>query len=166
MRQMVDLHAHYGSSILGVEAIPMEHSGAYGIVEGRPVADRLLKLDGIIEKPAPHLAPSNMAVVGRYILTPSIFRHLREIAPGAGGELQLTDGIAQLMRSEAVLSYQFEGRRFDCGTKQGYMQATVEFALRHPEVADEFRRFLGQLPMNSPTHPAIAAATAAAQDSA
>ncbi len=146
MRQMVDLHAHYGSSIIGVEAIPMEQASAYGIVEGRPVADRLLKLDGIIEKPAPQQAPSNMAVVGRYILTPSIFRHLREITPGAGGELQLTDGIARLMRSEAVLSYQFEGRRFDCGTKQGYLQATVEFALRHPEVAEEFRRFLAQLP--------------------
>jgi UTP--glucose-1-phosphate uridylyltransferase len=146
MRQMVDLHAHYGSSILGVEAIPIEHTGAYGIVEGRPVADRLLKLDGIIEKPTPQQAPSNMAVVGRYILTASIFRHLREIAPGAGGELQLTDGIAQLMKSEAVLSYQFDGRRFDCGTKQGYLQATVEFALRHPEVADEFRRYLAQLP--------------------
>ncbi len=156
MRQMVELHAHYGSSILGVEAIPMEQSGAYGIVEGRPVADRLLKLDGIIEKPSPQQAPSNMAVVGRYILTPSIFRHLREIAPGAGGELQLTDGIAQLMKSEAVLSYQFEGRRFDCGTKQGYLQATVEFALRHPEVADEFRRFLAHLPAAAATIPAPA----------
>ena len=152
MRQMVDLHAHYGSSVIGVEAIPMEQSGAYGIVEGRPVADRLLKLDGIVEKPSPQ-APSNMAVVGRYILTPSIFRHLREITPGAGGELQLTDGIARLMQSEAVLSYQFDGRRFDCGTKQGYLQATVEFALRHPEVAEEFRRFLAQLPLASATPP-------------
>lgn len=145
MRQMVDLHSHYGSSIIGVEAVPMEKSSAYGIVEGRPVADRLLKLDGIVEKPAPHEAPSNMAVVGRYILTPSVFRHLRELKPGAGGELQLTDGIAQLMRSEAVLSYQFEGKRYDCGTKQGYLQATVGFALRHPEVGDEFKEFLMQM---------------------
>ncbi len=145
MKQMVDLHEHYGSSIIGVEAIPMEQSSSYGIVEGRPVADRLLKLDGIVEKPAPEDAPSNMGVVGRYILTPSIFRHLRALKPGAGGELQLTDGIAQLMKSEAVLSYQFEGKRYDCGTKQGYLQATVEFALRHPEVADEFREFLAQL---------------------
>ncbi len=145
MKQMVDLHTHYGSSIIGVEAIPMEQSSSYGIVEGRPVADRLLKLDGIVEKPAPEDAPSNMGVVGRYILTPSIFRHLRALKPGAGGELQLTDGIAQLMKSEAVMSYQFEGKRYDCGTKQGYLQATVEFALRHPEVADEFREFLVQL---------------------
>lgn len=145
MKQMVDLHAHYGSSIIGVEAIPMEQSSSYGIVEGRPVADRLLKLDGIVEKPEPEYAPSNMGVVGRYILTPSIFRHLRELKPGAGGELQLTDGIAQLMKSEAVLSYQFIGKRYDCGTKQGYLQATVEFALKHPEVADEFRDFLMHL---------------------
>jgi UTP--glucose-1-phosphate uridylyltransferase len=142
MKQMVDLHTHYGSSIIGVEAIPMEQSSSYGIVEGRPVADRLLKLDGIVEKPAPEHAPSNMGVVGRYILTPSIFQHLKQLTPGAGGELQLTDGIAQLMKSEAVLSYQFIGKRYDCGTKQGYLQATVEFALKHPEVAEEFRNFL------------------------
>lgn len=145
MKQMVDLHQHYGSSIIGVEAIPLEQSSAYGIVEGRPVADRLLKLDGIIEKPAPQNAPSNIGVVGRYILTPSIFRHLRRLKPGAGGELQLTDAIAQLIQSEAVMSYQFIGKRYDCGTKQGYLQATVEFALKHPEVADEFRDFLQQL---------------------
>jgi UTP--glucose-1-phosphate uridylyltransferase len=147
MKQMVDLHRHYGSSIIGVEAIPLEQSSAYGIVEGRPVADRLLKLDGIVEKPAPQDAPSNIGVVGRYILTPSIFRHLRKLTPGAGGELQLTDAIAQLIRSEAVLSYQFIGRRYDCGTKQGYLQATVEFALKHPEVAAEFRAFLRQQPL-------------------
>jgi UTP--glucose-1-phosphate uridylyltransferase len=147
MKQMVDLHRHYGSSIIGVEAIPLEQSSAYGIVEGRPVADRLLKLDGIVEKPAPQNAPSNIGVVGRYILTPSIFRHLHKLTPGAGGELQLTDAIAQLIRSEAVLSYQFIGKRYDCGTKQGYLQATVEFALKHPEVADEFRQFLRKQPL-------------------
>lgn len=154
MKQMVDLHTHYGSSIIGVEAIPMEQSSSYGIVEGRPVADRLLKLDGIVEKPEPAHAPSNMGVVGRYILTPSIFRHLREIRPGAGGELQLTDGIAQLMKSEAVLSYQFIGKRYDCGTKQGYLQATVEFALKHPEVAGEFRDFLLHLSLQGVAPPA------------
>lgn len=159
MKQMVDLHAHYGSSIIGVEAIPLEQSSSYGIVEGRPVADRLLKLDGIVEKPAPEHAPSNMGVVGRYILTPSIFRHLRAVKPGAGGELQLTDGIAQLMQSEAVLSYQFEGKRYDCGTKQGYLQATVEFALRHPEVAEEFREFLQQRSLRGLERPAVQQAT-------
>ncbi len=147
MKQMTDLHAHYGSSIIGVEAIPIEQSPAYGIVEGTPIADRLWKLHGIVEKPLPGDAPSNMAVVGRYILTPSIFRHLKSLRPGAGGEIQLTDGIAQLMSSEALLSYQFKGKRYDCGTKQGYLQASVEFALRHPEVGTEFRAFLRSLPV-------------------
>ena len=88
-----------------------------------------------------------MGVVGRYILTPAIFRHLHELEPGAGGELQLTDAIAQLMQSEALLSYQFIGKRYDCGSKQGYLQATVELALRHPEVCEEFRDFLQRLPL-------------------
>jgi len=147
MRQMTDLHDHYGCSIIGVESIRPEQSSAYGVIHGTPVADRVQKLEGIIEKPAPDRAPSNMGVVGRYILTPSIFRHLHRLRPGAGGELQLTDGIAQLLSSEAVLSYQFEGKRHDCGTKQGYLQATVEFALRHPEVVAEFRDFLRSLPL-------------------
>ncbi len=150
MQQMVTLHAHYGSSLIGVETIAVEQSRAYGIVEGHPVADRLLKLHGIVEKPAPEDAPSNMGVVGRYILTPAIFRHLHELEPGAGGELQLTDAIAQLMKNEALLSYQFDGRRYDCGSKQGYLQATVELALRHPEVGTEFRDFLQRLPLHAP----------------
>lgn len=145
MQQMVSLHTHYGSSIIGVEAIEPERSSAYGIVAGTAFAKRLLKLDEIVEKPAAEDAPSNMGVVGRYILTPSIFRHLKAIQPGAGGELQLTDAIASLLQSEAVLSYQFEGTRYDCGTKQGYLQATVKFALKHPEVKDEFQSFLQQI---------------------
>ncbi len=102
-----------------------------------------------------------MGVVGRYILTPSIFRHLHALRPGAGGELQLTDAIAQLLASEAVLSHQFEGKRYDCGTKQGYLQATVEFALRHPEVADEFRHFLRSLPLWDEVSPGMNSAAAA-----
>ena len=161
MRQMTEMHDHYGCSIVGVEAIRPEQSSAYGIIRGTPVAERLLKLEGIVEKPAPDRAPSNMGVVGRYILTPSIFRHLHALRPGAGGELQLTDAIAQLLCSEAVLSYQFRGKRYDCGTKQGYLQATAEFALRHPEVADEFRQFLQCLPLwDDVAHP-MASATAA-----
>ena len=148
LQQMVELHAHYGSSLIGVETIPVEQSRSYGIVEGHPVADRLLKLHGIVEKPAPEDAPSNMGVVGRYILTPAIFRHLHALEPGAGGELQLTDAIAQLMQSEALLSYQFIGKRYDCGSKQGYLQATVELALRHPEVSVAFREFLRRLPLH------------------
>lgn len=160
MRQMVELHAHYGTSIIGVEAISPEQSRSYGVVAGTAFDSRLLKLHGIVEKPAPEKAPSNMGVVGRYVLTPSIFRHLRNIKPGAGGELQLTDGIASLLQQEAVLSYQFEGVRYDCGSKQGYLQATVQFALRHPEVSEEFRAFLQSTSLDKPmelTPPASAA---------
>ena len=146
MRQMTEMYGHYGCSIIGVEAIRPEQSNAYGVIRGTPVAERLLKLEAIVEKPLPADAPSNMGVVGRYLLTPSIFRHLHALQPGAGGELQLTDAIAALLTSEAVLSYQFDGKRHDCGTKQGYLEATVTLALRHPEVADEFRRFLRSLP--------------------
>jgi UTP--glucose-1-phosphate uridylyltransferase len=146
MRQMTEMYGHYGCSIIGVEAIRPEQSNAYGVIRGTPVAERLLKLEAIVEKPLPANAPSNMGVVGRYLLTPSIFRHLHALQPGAGGELQLTDAIAALLTSEAVLSYQFDGKRHDCGTKQGYLEATVTLALRHPEVADEFRRFLRSLP--------------------
>ncbi|MDO8301342.1 UTP--glucose-1-phosphate uridylyltransferase GalU [Lacisediminimonas sp.] len=145
LKQMVDLHAHYGSSIIGVESIRPEQSRSYGVVAGKSIAEGLLKLHDIVEKPAPADAPSDMGVVGRYIMTSSIFRHLREMPPGAGGELQLTDGIARLLRQEAVLSYRFEGKRYDCGSKQGYLQATVELALRHPEVREEFRQYLLQM---------------------
>ena len=145
MRQMTELHAHYGSSIIGVESITPEQSRAYGVVAGTPFGERLLKLHGIVEKPLPEKAPSSMGVVGRYILTSSIFKHLHNLQPGAGGELQLTDGIAALLQQEAVLSYQFHGTRYDCGSKQGYLQATVQFALKHPEVSEEFRAFLSNM---------------------
>ena len=147
MQQMTELHRHYGCSIIGVEAIRPEQARAYGVISGTSIAERVRKLDGIVEKPAPEKAPSNMGVVGRYVLTPSIFRHLHALHPGAGGELQLTDAIAQLLASEAVLSWQFEGKRHDCGTRQGYLQATVEFALRHPEVGEQFHQFLCALPL-------------------
>ncbi len=155
IRQMIAMHEHYGCSVVGVEAIRPEQSSAYGVISGTPVAERILKLDGIVEKPAPEEAPSDMGVVGRYLLTPSIFRHLHALRPGAGGELQLTDAIAQLLQSEAVLSCQFSGKRYDCGTKQGYLQATVEFALQHPEVAEEFLGFLRGLPALHTTEAAL-----------
>ena len=147
MRQMTELHAHYGSSIIGVEAIQPEQSSSYGVVAGTAFAERLLKLTGIVEKPMPEQVPSNMGVVGRYILTPSIFRHLHRLQPGSGGELQLTDAIAGLLKAEALLSYEFDGTRYDCGTKQGYLQATVQFGLKHPELRDEFLHFLENLPL-------------------
>ena len=142
MRQMAQLYAEHGHSILGVEAISPAQSRSYGVVAGEPFGDRLLKLNAIVEKPAPENAPSNLGVVGRYVLTPSIFKHLNELQPGAGGELQLTDAIAALLKEEPVLAYQFDGVRYDCGSKQGFLQATVEFALKHPQVRDEFRSYL------------------------
>ena len=154
MRQMAELHAQYGSSIIGVEAITPAQSRSYGVVAGTPFDDRLLKLHGIVEKPAPENAPSNLGVVGRYILTPAIFKHLNNLQPGAGGELQLTDAIASLLAQENVLAYQFEGIRYDCGSKQGYLQATVEFALKHPEVRDEFRSYLQSRADRQHTHSA------------
>ncbi|AEK61828.1 UTP--glucose-1-phosphate uridylyltransferase [Collimonas fungivorans Ter331] len=142
MRQMTDLYADYGSSIIGVEAIAPVQSRSYGVVAGTAAGDRLHKLHGIVEKPAPEEAPSNLGVVGRYILNPSIFDHLHTLQPGSGGELQLTDGIASLLAQEEVMAYQFEGTRYDCGSKLGYLQASVKFALKHPEVKEEFREFL------------------------
>lgn len=145
--QMAAQHLHHGSSIIGVETIARDQSRSYGVVAGTGHADRLVKLNGIVEKPAPEKAPSTLGVVGRYILTPSIFKHLHQLQPGAGGELQLTDAIASLLKEERVLAFQYEGIRYDCGSKLGYLQATVQFALRHPEVRDEFRRFLQHLPV-------------------
>ena len=151
MRQMTELYAQYGSSIIGVEAITPEQSISYGVVSGTRLDDVLLKLNGIVEKPAPEDAPSNLGVVGRYVLNPSIFQYLRDLRPGSGGELQLTDGIAAMLTEEQVLAYQFEGIRYDCGSKQGYLQATVEFALKHPEVGKEFHQFLQNLQIFKPS---------------
>ena len=151
MRQMTQLYAEHGHSILGVEAILPAQSRSYGVVAGEPFGERLLKLNAIVEKPKPENAPSNLGVVGRYVLTPSIFKHLNQLQPGAGGELQLTDAIAALLKEESVLAYRFDGVRYDCGSKQGYLQATVEFALKHPEVADEFRSYLASLAQRLPS---------------
>jgi len=145
LRQMADLYSLHGRSIVGVEAIEKKDSRSYGVIAGSAFGERLIRLDRIVEKPAPENAPSSLGVVGRYILTPTIFKHLHNLKPGAGGELQLTDAIASLIAEESVLAYQFEGLRYDCGSKLGYLQATVQFALRHPEVRNEFRAFLQNL---------------------
>ncbi|MEX3582347.1 MAG: UTP--glucose-1-phosphate uridylyltransferase GalU [Burkholderia sp.] len=142
MKQMVDTFDHYHSSIIGVEEIPPSDTKSYGIVNGKEWEESIVKLSGIVEKPAPEDAPSNLGVVGRYILKPRIFEHLRRIKPVAGGEIQLTDAIQALLADEQVLAYKYEGTRFDCGSKLGYLKATVEFALRHPEVRDEFEQYL------------------------
>ncbi|WP_292934029.1 UTP--glucose-1-phosphate uridylyltransferase GalU [Noviherbaspirillum sp.] len=159
MRQMTELFEERGNSLIGVETIARERSRSYGVVAGTAFDEHLIKLHGIVEKPAPEFAPSRLGVVGRYILTPAIFRHLHNVRPGTGGEVQLTDGIASLMTEETVLAYQFEGIRYDCGSKIGYLQATVQFALRHPEVREDFRTFLQHLPFAQSTVPAQASLT-------
>ncbi|MGY8523880.1 UTP--glucose-1-phosphate uridylyltransferase GalU [Paracidovorax citrulli] len=142
MKQMVELYNHYHNSILGVEEIAPEQSKSYGVVDGREWDENVIKVSGIIEKPSPENAPSNLGVVGRYILTPRIFEHIRNLKPGAGGELQLTDAIQSLLGNEQVLAYRYQGVRYDCGSKLGYLKATVEFAMKHPEVKDEFSTYL------------------------
>jgi UTP--glucose-1-phosphate uridylyltransferase len=142
MKQLVDVFNHYHSSVVGVETIAREASRSYGVVDGKEWEEDVIKLSGIVEKPAPDKAPSNLGVVGRYVLMPTIFKHIRALKPGAGGELQLTDALQSLLTEEQVLAYRYFGTRFDCGSKIGYLKATVEFALRHPEVRGEFEDYL------------------------
>ncbi|MGV7240692.1 UTP--glucose-1-phosphate uridylyltransferase GalU [Burkholderia sp. PAMC 26561] len=142
MAQMVEVFNRYHSSVLGVEEIDPSESGSYGVIDGRQWDDHLFKIARVVEKPEPALAPSNLGVVGRYVLMPRIFQHLRTQKPGAGGEIQLTDAIQALLADEQVLAYRYKGKRFDCGSKLGYLKATVEFALRHPEVAQQFDAYL------------------------
>jgi UTP--glucose-1-phosphate uridylyltransferase len=132
-------------SIVAVQTVPRSQTDKYGIVKTGARRADLLRVERIVEKPKPAQAPSNLAVVGRYLLTPRVFTHLERIGEGAGGEIQLTDGIARLMNDEAVYAYRFEGKRFDCGSKLGYLQANVEYALAHPELSAPFRAYLKRL---------------------
>jgi UTP--glucose-1-phosphate uridylyltransferase len=148
LKQMADVFQARGASVLGVEEVPHADTDKYGIVEVDTQSSQISRIRSIVEKPKPAVAPSNLAVVGRYVLTPGIFDHLAQIGRGAGGEIQLTDGIARLMAEEAIYAYRFEGKRFDCGSKLGYLQATVEFALAHPQIAEGFRSYLRGLDVN------------------
>jgi len=142
MVQMVEKYQQYGRSVLGVERVPYDQVNKYGIVDSKPISDRLSEITTIVEKPNINEAPSNLAVVGRYILSPAIFGYLEKTGKGAGGEIQLTDAIAQLMNEEAILAYEFLGQRFDCGSKLGFLKATVEYALQHPELKHAFSDYL------------------------
>ncbi|WP_018866304.1 MULTISPECIES: UTP--glucose-1-phosphate uridylyltransferase GalU [unclassified Thioalkalivibrio] len=141
-RQMVEQYAEHGCSVLGVEEVPPDRTHQYGIIDPVQTGPRSWDVKGIVEKPDPDHAPSSVAVVGRYVLTPKIFEMLATQKPGAGGEIQLTDAIARLLELERVTAFNFEGRRFDCGSKLGYLEATVEFALNHPELKDDFAAYL------------------------
>lgn len=144
LSQMCALYERSYASVLGVQEIPRAQSKQYGMVATTVMGPRTHRVSAIVEKPLPEEAPSNLAVVGRYILSPSIFRHLEDIPPGKGGEIQLTDGIAAMMREEPVLAWEFEGVRYDCGSKMGYLQATLALAVKHPEVGAEFKAYLEQ----------------------
>lgn len=142
MAQMVEEFGRAGCSVLGVENVPRERTGSYGIVSISGSEGPVSAINAIVEKPAPAEAPSTLGVVGRYVLTPAIFDDLAALAPGRGGEIQLTDGIAALMKREKVVAMRIPGLRFDCGSKLGYLQASVEFGLRHPELGAAFRAYL------------------------
>ncbi|AMO22267.1 UTP--glucose-1-phosphate uridylyltransferase GalU [Ramlibacter solisilvae] len=142
LTQMVEVFREKPTSLLAVQEVPREHVKRYGIVAGQPAGERLIKVDRMVEKPSPEDAPSRMGVAGRYILTPAVFDEIRKNPRGAGGEIQLTDGIAKLMGTEGVHAYQYRGKRYDCGSKHGFLEASVEFALKHPEVQAGFREYL------------------------
>jgi UTP--glucose-1-phosphate uridylyltransferase len=145
LRQMADVYRAREASVLGVQVVPREESERYGIVAVNGEEGRVSRVSSIVEKPKPAAAPSTLAVVGRYILTPAVFDKLESTGRGAGGEIQLTDGIAALLADEEVYAYQFEGRRYDCGSKLGYLQATVEYALNHAGLGKEFEDYLFKL---------------------
>ena len=145
MKQMVEVYDYYRCSVLGVMDVPRAETASYGIVQTNPVAERVERIEAIVEKPKPENAPSTLAVVGRYILTPRIFHHLEGVKTGSGGEIQLTDAIASMLIEEQVLAYHYLGTRFDCGSKLGYLQATVDFGRRHPEVGTAFADYLSKL---------------------
>lgn len=147
LKQMVDQYHEWRASIIAVQEVPAEHTKRYGIVAGTgvPNNDRLMDLTHIVEKPSPEKAPSSLGVAGRYILTPGIFREIASIPRGVGGEIQLTDGIASLMRREKVFAYRYDGKRYDCGSKEGFLEANVELALQHPQLGAGFREYLKTL---------------------
>ncbi|MDM0114231.1 UTP--glucose-1-phosphate uridylyltransferase GalU [Variovorax sp. J22R133] len=145
LAQMVRSYAKLGGSVLAVQEVPLDQVKRYGIVAGDRVDERHTRVHRMVEKPSPESAPSRLGVAGRYILSPSVFAQIRQQPKGAGGEIQLTDGIAALLDKEAVHAYAYEGTRYDCGSKEGFLQATVELALQHPEVGSQFKEYLKSL---------------------
>jgi UTP--glucose-1-phosphate uridylyltransferase len=148
MQQMVEMFGEYHSSVIGVQNVDRKDTAQYGIVASEPIGDRLHRIAGIVEKPKPDDAPSTLGVVGRYLLKPRIFHYLEQIQAGAGGEIQLTDGIASLLQEERILAYEFMGTRYDCGTKLGYLQATLAYGLKHAQVGKEFRDHVKSLQLS------------------
>ena len=148
IQQMVEVYERKQGSVIGTQTVPISESHKYGMVAGPKLEDRLARVDDLVEKPSPEEAPSDQAVVGRYILTPAILDKLKTTKRGAGNEIQLTDAIAELRKSEEIYAYSFEGRRYDCGSKNGYLEANVEIALQHEEMAEEFKDYLRNLKLD------------------
>jgi len=147
LRQLLDIHSFFVAPVLAVMEVPQDSISAYGCIDAEPVNhngshDRLYRIRDLVEKPKPSEAPSNLAIIGRYVLTPEIFTSLQEIKPGSGGELQLTDALKHLLRSRPIYAYRFEGTRYDAGDKLGFLRATVEFALRRKDLGGPFREYL------------------------
>jgi UTP--glucose-1-phosphate uridylyltransferase len=145
LAQMAEQYKEWRVSMIAVQEVPAEQTQRYGIVAGTPVNERLMNIERIVEKPKPADAPSRMGVAGRYILTPGVFHEISTQQRGVGGEIQLTDGIAGLLRREKVFAYRYEGKRYDCGSKEGFLQANVELALAHPQLGGGFRDYLKSL---------------------
>ncbi|MFD0826748.1 UTP--glucose-1-phosphate uridylyltransferase GalU [Neobacillus sp. M.A.Huq-85] len=142
LKQMIEKYEEYKTTILGVQEVAAEDTDKYGIIEGKEIEERIYKVKGLVEKPASDSAPSNIAILGRYIINPAIFELLEKTKPGKGGEIQLTDALKELAQKEAMYAYVFEGKRYDVGDKQGFLQATVEFALRRDDLREEFLNYL------------------------
>lgn len=145
LSQMIDLYEQHASSVIGVQNVPLEQTQQYGIVRPQSMGVRIHGIADIVEKPKPEHAPSTLGVVGRYVFTPALFDYLEQVTPGTGGEIQLTDAIAAMLADHPVLAYEFKGQRYDCGSKLGYLEATVVYALKHPAVADGFGEFISRV---------------------
>jgi UTP--glucose-1-phosphate uridylyltransferase len=145
LRQMIDIYEQHASAVIGVQNVPLEQTNQYGIVRPQSMGVRIHRVADIVEKPQPENAPSTLGVVGRYIFNPDIFDYLENVKPGAGGEIQLTDAIAAMLDAHPTLAYEFKGHRYDCGSKIGYLEASVVYALRHPAVGEQFSSFIAQL---------------------
>lgn len=145
LKQLIDVYEEYGSTVLGVQKVPESDTHLYGIVDGVQIADRVYDVKNLVEKPAIGTSPSNIAILGRYVINPDIFGYLDTQTPGAGGEIQLTDALKRQMLNEKMIAYNFEGRRYDVGNKLGFLQATVEFALKRDDLKDDFKAYLKTL---------------------
>ncbi len=151
LHQMIDLFTQHGRSVIGVQNVPLEQASQYGIIRPQPLGVHIHRIESIVEKPEPRNAPSTLGVVGRYLFTPDIFDFLETTQAGTGGEIQLTDAIAAMLKTSSVLAYEFKGTRYDCGSKLGYLKAAVSYALKHPAIAEEFAEFIDKLQVIAPT---------------